>query len=227
MTDMQQFTGKSVYPGQSLEWEQGALTISAMIEHDSDHGAPWDECDGHGPVSEWTRRAKRPGEFVLNRDRDSFRYYDFQEACRIARRDRWGVSPYRMDMEQGANGLVRCNAQWFDSRNNMECIATGWHDCPNAARAQAYALHRASMSPREYAARAAMSDYQFLRDWCNDEWCYIGLVITVTHTESGTELGSDSIWGIESCSVDTVNDYLPDCVSVAIEYRNAGIVALA
>lgn len=170
MTDMQQFTGKSVYPGESLEWEQGALTITATIEYDSDHGTPWDECDGHGPVSEWTRRAKRPGEFMLCRDRDSFRYHDFQEACRIARRDGWNARPY-------------------------DTIET----------------------PRQRAARAAMADYQFLRAWCNDEWFWCGIVVTVTHTESGHELASESLWGIESCSVDCVNDYLPDCVLEAIE----------
>lgn len=60
---------------------------------DSDHGAPWEECDGHGPVSEWTRRAKRPGEWTLSSDRGSKRYYDFAEAVKIARKDGWGLCP--------------------------------------------------------------------------------------------------------------------------------------
>jgi hypothetical protein len=54
-------------------------------------GAPWEEHDGHGVVSDWTRRDKRSGEIVLCTDRGSKRYYDFAESMRIARRDGWGL----------------------------------------------------------------------------------------------------------------------------------------
>ena len=57
-----------------------------------DHGAPWKEEDGHGPVSEWTSRDKKPGEWVLSSDRGSKRFYDAAEATRIAKRDSWGLT---------------------------------------------------------------------------------------------------------------------------------------
>lgn len=57
-----------------------------------DHGAPWDEVDGYGVVSEWTTRDKRPGEFVLSKDRHSKRFYDFAATMQIAKRDGWGVA---------------------------------------------------------------------------------------------------------------------------------------
>ena len=63
--------------------------IVATTERDDDAGAPW-ERDGHGDVSDWIRRTKRPGELVLNRDRDRARYYDFAGAVKIAKRDGWG-----------------------------------------------------------------------------------------------------------------------------------------
>ena len=51
------------------------------------------EC-GHGPVSEWTTRAKQLGERVLVEDRrGAKRYYDFAEAVRIAKRDGWDAPP--------------------------------------------------------------------------------------------------------------------------------------
>ena len=69
---------------------RGGYTFRVLIERDNDIGEPWKEYDGHGPVSEWTTRAKGPGERVLNSDRGSKRYYDIAEATKIARRDGWG-----------------------------------------------------------------------------------------------------------------------------------------
>lgn len=71
------------------------LTFRTTVEQDTDHGAPWEECDGHGPVTDWTSRDKMPGELVLNVDGRQRRYYDFAEACRIARRDGWDAPPYK------------------------------------------------------------------------------------------------------------------------------------
>lgn len=74
--------------------ELHGLTFRVTTEQDTDRGAPWEECDGHGPVSDWTSRDKLPGELVLNSDGRQRRYYDFAEACRIARRDGWDAPPY-------------------------------------------------------------------------------------------------------------------------------------
>ena len=49
--------------------------------------APWEWCDGHGEVSEWTTRDKKPGEIVLCSDGRSKRYYDMQGAVKMARRE--------------------------------------------------------------------------------------------------------------------------------------------
>ncbi len=67
---------------------------------DDDLGPPWEEHDGHGPVTDWTTRDKHPGELILNEDGSSARYYDFQEACRIALRDGWDSKPYNTDKSQ-------------------------------------------------------------------------------------------------------------------------------
>lgn len=104
-------------------FEHDGNTFKVTFPYDEYHGAPWDEDDGHGPVSNWTTRAKLPGEMVLNRDGGSFRYYDFAEACRIARREGWGYGGQtpgeskRQVAEAAAmedfNRLRRwCNDQW-------------------------------------------------------------------------------------------------------------------
>lgn len=55
---------------------------------------PWEHSDGHGPVSEWTSRSKCPGEWILDEDGIVKRYYDFEDAMRIAKRDGLDAPPY-------------------------------------------------------------------------------------------------------------------------------------
>lgn len=38
-------------------------------ENETDQFLPWEEDEGHGPVSDWTTRDKKPGELVLASDR--------------------------------------------------------------------------------------------------------------------------------------------------------------
>lgn len=121
------------------------------IEPDYDCGAPWDEECGYGPVTDWTSRAKEPGELVLCTDRGSYRYYDFAGACRIAKRDGWSTAEIEARKAQGEK-----------------------------------------ITAKEQAARAARADYKRLRDWCNDRWHYVGVVV------SDEEGESTSLWGIES-----------------------------
>lgn len=66
-------------------------TYTVKTDYDHDTGTPWDNEDGHGVVSEWVRRDKRPSEMVLSRQRGAALYYDFAASTKIAKRDGWGV----------------------------------------------------------------------------------------------------------------------------------------
>lgn len=104
--------------------EHNGREYAVTIERDDCIGAPWDEHDGHGEVSEWTTRAKMPGEMVLCEDRGSRRFYDFAGACQIARRDGWDAKPYNTGQEtkrqQAAKAAMAdferlrgwCNDEW-------------------------------------------------------------------------------------------------------------------
>lgn len=70
-------------------FERGGRTFKVDHPYDDSSDTPWERSDGHGPVSDWTRRDKRPGERILCRDGTSRRYYDWQEAARLARKE-WG-----------------------------------------------------------------------------------------------------------------------------------------
>jgi hypothetical protein len=69
---------------------RGGYEFRVTFPYDDWHRTPWDDCDGYGPVSEWTSRDKRPGERILNQDGRSYRFYDWQEAIKIAKREGWG-----------------------------------------------------------------------------------------------------------------------------------------
>ena len=145
-------------------FEYNGRTYILEYEHDDCHGAPWEECDGYGIVSDWTKRAKRPGELILTESRGSYRYYDFQQSCQIARRDGWDAKPYNIGQE----------------------------------------------TKRQQAAKAALADYECLRKWCNDEWCYV--VLTVRRADSCECCGdSVSLGGVESWQGD--DSHMIDCAA--------------
>lgn len=144
------------------------------IEHHYDHDMepPWESAEGHGVVSDWTRRNKRPGELILNRDgRGWCRFYDFQASIKIARRDSWN----------------------------------SWNMLPTAA------------ARGEELVRAVMMDFHYLRDWCQDKWHYMGIMVFPL-TNEGDQLRSKqhSLWGIESESdssyfEEVTNELLAEC----------------
>lgn len=75
-------------------FEYKGSTFTVQHEHDDSHGAPWDENDGHGVVSEWQHSYETPrGSWVLASDRRSQRFYNWYETMAIAKRDGWGLGP--------------------------------------------------------------------------------------------------------------------------------------
>lgn len=51
------------------------------------------------------------------------------------------------------------------------------------------------------AMDAVKSDFEFLRRWCNDEWWYVGMIVTL-YDENNKELHEESVWGFDSDSID-------------------------
>lgn len=92
--------GPNVWPGQIETAEAENFTVRLLVHPDDTADSPWLSEDGHGPVSDWRRpHTKAPGERVLSDGRHWVRFYDFAEACRIARRDGWGVAGGRQPGE--------------------------------------------------------------------------------------------------------------------------------
>jgi hypothetical protein len=134
--------------------------VIATVEYDGDTGTPWEYNEGHGPVSEWTSRDKRPGERVLIADGKSKRYYHYAEAIKIAKRDGWDAEPYG----QGTRG--------------------------------------------EQAVRAVEADFNVLQAWCNDEWSYCSIVLSVFREDVELDGCAASLSGIELNYPGSDNSYL-------------------
>lgn len=187
-------------------FEHNGNRFKVTFPPDWDRWAPWDEEDGHGPVSDWTTRAKRPGELILARDGCRYQYYDFAEACRIARRDGWGPGFYHQREERGANGLRRGYAQWYVGRQ-LHTYTGEWRDDEYLWDGAREAMRASYPSARAYAAAAAMADYDRLRQWCDDQWCYVGVVVELVDEEDEpVSCHGASLWGIES----DAGDYLEE-----------------
>lgn len=189
--------------------EINGFTATATIVPDDYNEAPWNNDDGHGPVSDWTRRDKEPGELVLCEERGSKRYYNYAEACRIALRAGWGTLPAPLKTEQTDNG-------WRASSGNFTATAPDL----NEAIRSVYAAHRATFpSRRAYAAAAARADYERLRAWCNGDWHYVGVQVTVSR--AGIELANASLWSIESDAgdylIETANELLQEALDEAAD----------
>lgn len=118
------------------------LYAIVKLEYDDHYDPPWENSDAHGVVSDWENREEYDRRWVLNQDRGDYRYYDWRETLKIAKRDGWGT------------------------RNG---------DLMGAVR----------------------RDFEYLRGWCNDDWCYVGLIVELYDADDNL-IEEDSCWGYES-----------------------------
>lgn len=98
-------------------------TVRVRVQYDECLREPWTEEDGHGSVSEWERRDKRPGELTLSEDHGSKLFYDFAEAVKIARRDGWDSPPYKT----GTPGERAHRAAMADFEHLRAWCRNEWH----------------------------------------------------------------------------------------------------
>lgn len=135
------------------------------LSYDDCGETPWENDEGHGIVSDWTNRDKKPGELVLCTDRhDIKRFYDFQESMKIAKRDDWNVAPFDGHKTKGI---------------------------------QAY--------------KSVMSDFENLKDWCENKWWYAVLHVVLLD-ENGEETDYEEyLGGVYDGYGAVFHEFIMDC----------------
>lgn len=84
------------------------------VDYDEFEEPPWSRYDGHGPVSDWTTRDKKPSEVVLSSIRGSNLYYDFSRAMKKAKEERWDAAPYGQGTKgERAERAVRADIKYL------------------------------------------------------------------------------------------------------------------
>lgn len=155
------------------------FTFRVEEEPDTDSGEPWEESEGHGPVSDWLTRPKKAGERILSSDRGSHRFYDFAEAVKIAKRDCWGVGQERQAELEKSLGRPATKA--------------------------------------EIATAAVELNFAYLKGWCDDEWRYVGVVVTLLDPDGEDSEMSASLWGVETYTEGYTQEVANDLVSELME----------
>lgn len=172
---------RSVYAGESFDFEHRGRMFRASIEFDDSHGAPWEECDGFAPIERKPHgygarygAAKRPGEVVIHDGgRNGYAYVvDLTESLAIARRDKWGISA--------------------------------------ESRAAFTIKHGRPPTPREVARLAVDENIAFSRGWCADDWCFVGVIVQMIGRDGEPVGESESLWGVESCGAYARDDVAPE-----------------
>ncbi len=96
----------------TMEYKGHLFTIE--VDYDEFQEPPWSCCDGHGPVSDWTTRDKKPSEVVLSAVGRAKLYYDFSRAMKMAKEDGWDVAPYGQGTRgERAERAVRADVKYL------------------------------------------------------------------------------------------------------------------
>lgn len=114
----------------------------------------------------------------------------------------WRRQNYRGTYDKAPGELLLCedhrSALFYDFAGACAlALRGGWNAKPYDVPGE---------TPKQRAAKAARADYERLRRYCAGDWCYVGVVVTASR--DGVELGSASLWGLES---DCDEDHLADC----------------
>jgi hypothetical protein len=72
----------------------------------------------------------------------------------------------------------------------------GWGISDDAKAQLAKLLGRAPTAA-EIVVEAVERNYQYLRGWCNNDWCYVGVTVSLLN-EAGEVVNEDSLWRVES-----------------------------
>lgn len=152
-----------------IELDGYAFTVD--VQQDNDASLPWGYSDGHGPVSDWVRQRCDFGPYPRKRP-----------GQRVLCDDGYGDTYVRIYDWQEANYIAKRDGWGLGSEHVVEL------------------RKRLGREPTkgEIRTEAVQRDFDYLRRWCEDDRCYVGIIVTLLDTEGRKTEHTDSLWGIES-----------------------------
>lgn len=106
----------------------------------------------------------------------------------------------------------RYSYRYYDFKASLALsLKDGW-DAPPYAQG----------SKLEQAVRAVRADYEYLRRWCNDDWWYVGIIVTL-YDEQDVEIDSESCWGYDSDSTTFLTSEARDWVAGMIKQHRRNL----
>ena len=83
----------------------------------------------------------------------------------------------------------RSGKRFYDFAETCKiALRDGWDCAP---------LNDGTESKRQQAAKAARNDFEYIREWCNDQWSYVGVIVTLLDEHGNETEVTDSLWGVE------------------------------
>lgn len=94
--------------------------------------------------------------------------------------------------------------RYYDVRESTELAKRDGWGCSHSTVTDGK-FHHGHKSKREAIACAVDQDFNRMRGWCNDEWSWVGVIVTMLDDDGKKTDVTDSLWGIESDSTDYID----------------------
>lgn len=76
------------------------------------------------------------------------------------------------------------------------------------------------------AAKAVESDFKFLQSWCNDQWHYVGVILSVEKNGVELDRNAASLWGVENNDSEYLREVAEEMVDEAVAVGRATMAKL-
>ena len=121
------------------------------------------------------------------------------------------VSEWRHDRRKRAGERVlsqgRGSYRFYDMAEAMKIAKRDGWGLSDEKRAKLATKMGRAPTRAEVIAESVEQDFDYLRRWGNDDWWWMGVVVTLLDTEGNETLQQESLWGLDSDS----EDYAEEC----------------
>ena len=204
---------EGAYIDEPVEFVYKGRRFRVELQFDHDAGPPQNECDGHGVI---TPARETPGHRYGNGPND------VQGLAEAADDEPDFFAEELTDEDIAAAALFR------ELSSSQNCRATGdvlWYDVLRTLQLAekdgwgmdaAWHAEHPGATPAEIRMAAVERDFEYLSGWYNDDWCYVGVVVTLLtepdEDDETEEVDTTSCWRFESTDTEGQNEYVRDAV---------------